>query len=156
MEQNDEPSPDQPLSDALPGLVQRAQELLEAGIGHKYQINTSDDSGCDPTIEFGETGIGVSIFWEAEKTSGVSQSVIHYGAYSTAYHPGVRYYPDGSGEPPSADLHELGESSAHPDGALTEALKAVVAHRISELQEWEADREDAAFEDGIDYDWKTE
>lgn len=146
---------DQPLFDALPKLVKRAEELLlAAGLqskcvvgdaGVKTDITVNDDSWSDPSIEFDNTGIGVCIAWGEQKTIVGERQVITYGAYATTFHPGVMYYPDGSGEPPSEDYVPLGEESQRPDDALTEALKALVAHRLYELFEHESDLAEERF-----------
>lgn len=145
---------DQPLFDALPVLVKRAEELLlAAGLqskcvvgdaGLKTEIRVDDNPWSDPSIEFDATGIGVSITWDDVSSLSGSRKVVTYCAYATVFHPGVMYYPDGSGEPPSEDLIDLGKASTNPDGPLTEAFKALVEHRLNELFEYEADEQYAA------------
>jgi len=123
------------LFDALPKLVERAKQFLEA-LKLEVSIDIHDEEYCDPAVEFNNEGVGISITSE--------EGVIKYGAYTTEFNPGVRYYPDGSGEPPSEDYVELGKDSDTPDEPLIEAFKAIVERRIRQLQEYEADEEEAA------------
>jgi len=127
---------DKPLFDALPKLVQRTQELLKAA-GLTCKISVNDDAWSDPSIELDTTGIGVCISWDSDKVT--------YGAFTTVYNPGVMYYPDGSGEPPSEDYSELGKASTNPNGPLTEAIKALIEFRLNDLFEHEADEEEAKY-----------
>jgi hypothetical protein len=135
---------DQPLFDALPSLVSRAHKLMSE-LGWQFNVRIDDDAWSDPLIEFDETGIGVTIFWGERETINGKKPVVKFGAYATTYDPGVRYYPDGSGQPPSEDLVDLGEADERPDGPLTEALKAIVEQRIMHLQEHEADEAEARY-----------
>ena len=145
----------QPLFDALPNLVDRAHKFLQE-LGWSFNIRVDDDPWSDPLIEFDATGIGVSIFWDERETINGKKPVVKFGAYATVYDPGVLYYPDGSGQPPSEDMVELGEANERPDQPLTEALKAIVEQRIIQLQEHEADEAEAKFweeEDLERVDW---
>lgn len=134
---------DQPLFDALTTLVSRAHQFLRE-LGLQHNVRVDDNAWTDPSIEFDGTGIGVMISWGERETINGSKPVVKYGAYGTVYHPGVMYYPDGSGEPPSEDYVELGDEDERPDKPLTEALKALVEQRINELLDHEADEAEAA------------
>lgn len=129
---------DQPLHDALPSLVIRASRFLEV-LGLKHKVNANNDKHTDPNIEFDGTGIGVSIFWGEQPTITGTKPRVEYGVFTTSYDPGVRYYPDGSGEPPSWDVEEYGESSFNQDDVLIQAIQVLVKNELELFTEAEAD-----------------
>ena len=87
-------------------------------------IPPGSGSWADPGIEFGDTGVGVVISFDREDN-------VEFGAYAATSYPGVWRYPDGSGEPPGADIIELGKSNKNLDYPLIDALKAAIEVRIS-------------------------
>jgi hypothetical protein len=144
---------------AFPGLVARVKQLIaESGL----TIEVKEDCSC-PSVELGDSGIGVSISSEAMewlKNEKDTQRVVTYQAYATTYDPGVRYYPDGSGEPPGTDYVELGEESRHSDKPIVEAIKAYVEWQIYNLLDHEADeamaREAAEAEESAREYWERD
>lgn len=141
----------QPLWDALPSLVTRAQQFLEALFGSKYKIKYDDhDTGCDPTIEIDGYGIGVAIMEGSQPSILGSVPRIEYGAYETMIVFGRMYYPDGSGDPDSYDLNELGEASPNMDKALMDMLKGLVDFEIRLIQDREAGEAEAKYFEELD------
>lgn len=126
------------LQKKLPELVERAEHFLKL-IGIKDEIRVFNESHCDPRIEIGTSGIGVSILEGERKTIAGSIPEIQYGAFRTEFIPGVRYYRDGSGEPDSVETEDIGEAERRPDRPLTNAVMAYVEMMINN----ELDREDA-------------
>jgi hypothetical protein len=136
---------DQPLWDALPSLVTRAQLFLDNlfGAGKYKVIGSETDTLCDPQIEIDGYGIGVSIMWGEQPSIVGSKPRIEYGAYEDVFIPGRRYYPDGSGQPDDSDVHELGDASPYMDTSLVEMLKGLVQYEVSAFKEHEADEAEA-------------
>lgn len=110
-------------------LKTRASVLLAAsGLG-KTEITVCDEDYCTKGIELDHTGIGV-MCEDGE-----------YWAYRTDFHPGVYYYPDGSGEPPSEDIVDIGKRSKDPSQPLVEAIKAMVGYHLDDFLVAEAEKE---------------
>lgn len=133
--------------EAVRKLKERAEQLLSAAsiICVVETFNEEENGCCDPSIEFGDSGIGVLAYTDYETCELCSskKEALLYGAYTTHYHPAVMYCPGGSGEPPSTDTEELGESSDRPEGPLTEAIKTFVEYSINSMLEVEAKDEEA-------------
>lgn len=140
---------DQPLWDALPSLVTRAQLFLDNLFGPgKYKVRYDEnDVFCDPQIEIDGYGIGVTIMWGEQPSIVGSKPRVEYGAFENVFIPGRRYYPDGSGEPDDFDVRELGDATPYPDTALVEMLKGLVQYQVSAFQEHEAAEAEEAWWD---------
>ena len=122
-------------------------------------IPPGSGSWADPGIEFGDTGVGVVISFDREDNvefrayaatsyPGVRQVIeealeefasrrdpllrkLFEDCFRDLPRRSSRRYPDGSGEPPGADIIELGKSNKNLDYPLIDALKAAIEVRIS-------------------------
>ena len=127
------------LLEAVPNLEARMQQFLtHLGIEKKYKLNVNSDEWYDPGVEFDHIGVGVVIF------TGDNEEV-RFGAYATTYNPGVWRYRDGTGEPPSEDMVNIGKDSSIAEPAIIEAFKALIEWEINNLLEKEADEEAEKF-----------
>lgn len=119
--------------------LREAIETLLGAAGLKSELVVRQDDGCDPTVEFDGTGIGVVVSFEAcdwsirandSKYLSLSEEHVFYTAYASESYPGVRYYSDGSGDPPGEDLIDLCDPTQNMNKAVREAIKALVHQRI--------------------------
>ena len=134
---------------ALPILKERTAQLLRAAGMADVKVISDHSNLCDPFIEFDGTGIGVLIthydkpalvwdHWDNEK--GGTVRALAYQPYTTYYHPGVMYHPDGSGTPPETDIEDADDITEHLDEAITSAIVLLVRERISQHIEHDAER----------------
>ena len=147
-------------------LFERAKQLVQelCGKEHGYEVTLINDAYSDPSIEIdGMFGI----YWNEEmelpipSIAGPRGTRPGYQLYSVDYDPGVRYYPDGSGEPPSADVVDIGEPQADFDTQVLEALKLAMEKRLYDFQEMENEQryaeeleEEAGFVDWDEPEWQ--
>jgi hypothetical protein len=131
-------------------LKERAEKFLKL-LGVQAEVEVFNESYCDHRIEIGTSGIGVSITEGKRKTINGTIKCPMYCAFRSEYIIGVRYYADGSGEPDSVEVEDLGEESRNPDQPIIEAIKAYVEAQIVSFLDYE-NAEAAAEAEEDDYD----
>jgi hypothetical protein len=119
----------------------RAQELLGA-LSHNNNISPwmvsitgGEFNKCDPSIDIE----GISIYTSDDM----------FGLYQVAKCvrvPGRMYYPDGSGQPDSDELIDVGEPHKGFDNAVIEACKLLVEARLYDFLMEEGEEAYRAFE----------
>ena len=106
--------------------VSKRIEQIMVGTGLDIVTSCNCDEYTTPTVELDCVAIGIAIEIEDGEP-------LKYWAYRENIDPGVRYYPDGSGDTPSSDLIPLGDTHENMDEAIVEAVKAAVEAMIREF-----------------------
>ena len=85
------------LSEEVKIVIQRM------GLADVWKLKLENDSGCDPMLTIEDSGICVIAYLDTKNLKGQKE---WFCLGHVVYYPGVRYYKDGSGEPPSEDFVE--------------------------------------------------
>lgn len=120
-------------------LAARARVLLAAA-GLSTEVKERQEKFCDSYIEFGDTGIGVSVSMETPKALVELPQLPYYTPFISYQDPGVWRYPDGSGEPPSEEVADLDVPQLNADFAIAKAVEVLVRLLIQRHLDLEADR----------------
>ena len=89
----------------LLNIVKSEAELIIQRMGltvNHFDLTLDEGEHFDPTLDF--DGSDITVYCYNDKAGHECFSVARM-----TYYPGVRYYPDGSGEPPSEDLDDIKE-----------------------------------------------
>jgi len=109
------------------------------GFSGKHTPTVSIDGSGDEAMVVLDGGVYVAPFWakvEAKVIGGKkTRKEIQYQLQVILHDPGVRYYKDGSGQPPSDDIVDKGEPVANPFRAANEALSLLLSQRIDSFLE---------------------
>jgi hypothetical protein len=124
-------------------MKDRAEELTVQVFGKRYLGNYPDRwtitggefNKCDPSIDIE----GISIY-TSDDMSGL------YQVAKCVRVPGRMYYPDGSGQPDSDELIDVGEPHKGFDNAVIEACKLLVEARLYDFLMEEGEEAYRAFE----------
>lgn len=104
---------------------ERAKYIINllCGEKHPYALELQDDKYSDPAIIIDNCA---AVSWDVDDKK--------FQVFEIVSYPGVYYYPDGSGEPPSEDWNEVGEISDDFDDRVLTALNVVMLNRLRDLQ----------------------
>lgn len=122
-------------------LLARAKYLIKQACGpqHTFSIDLEGDGKyVDPSIVIDNC---VGIYWNEDTRIPIKDvfdgSIKSYKAgfqvYTIHYDPGVRYYRDGSGQPPEWDYEDIGEPHDCFERALIEAIKIAIEACLDDI-----------------------
>lgn len=117
--------------------------VVKAVLGDQVEVQQDDDMiRIGNVVGICETDVSNECLDTDRKWTTVGYQVVRF-----TYDPGVMYFPDGSGEPPSEDCDNVGE--AH--NRFEDALKAAIAlHIESEVDDYLTARSEVEFEEDAD------
>lgn len=115
----------------------RAKEMLyDAGITKRVEILHECNADEDPYLSIGDFML-TPLDAENVPTDDPAK-VSRWGISVATYNPGVRYYPDGSGEPPSADVTDL-ENVPTLDKAIRKVIHWLIDQWLDQARDRQAD-----------------
>jgi hypothetical protein len=106
--------------------IELVRSTVASVLGEKVEVEVLDDG---ETIRIGNVS-GIAVDENEVATIGGRRTRREFTLLKFVYDPGVRYYPDGSGEPPSEDCESVGASDPGIGHVLAKACAQHIENEV--------------------------